>query len=651
VQLVDQLLLDRVVGPRAGDQLQYRTMKSGMRLFGVALLCLSAGAANLTFRSVPPPRAIVYELPADEASARVVRLLTGGASKIAPGAPLIDASTFSDVALREQLSGTFLLVTLLDAHSRILRDVTQPMPFHIADGRLAFLDFIGPVNDLRVTFVGRNPYGKGSVVVYAAAAPALLEAMDSPPPDFSYRISSGTRPPRQGCYDEHFSPTPWAPKTGVTVAEAREDLEQYFATLERVHPNLFGNADRGEYPRIRQRALDEAVAKVDAGGLIHKADFMAALSHAAAFFQDGHTHLEAPLSPESLKQKQLPPFFLDVRDGHWMIAAANDPALRGLELTAVDGQPILEIFRPVLERTSGETAIFRMAMAAYMQPFSIEHTALVQTAPASYRLALRDGAGREIVRTALSVDFAHYWALLPASARERWQNQAATHVEFPGDSKIARLIYPAFHDSEADRKSIDEAFRKIRDNGATDLIVDLRGNGGGTDTIADVLFSYLYSGPFRQFSEYRVKVSKDVFPDKLPGPEGSTLPHPIGETSHARPEAFFKGRVYLLTDHMTFSTAVSFTTMFRDYRVGKSLGFETGGVPVCSGESKNFTLRHSGIAFTVSDKMFWPPKPRPGDDRHGVIPDVPFTREMLAPYAIEPDPVLAYALQFVRAEN
>lgn len=88
--------------------------------------------------------------------------------------------------------------------------------------------------------------------------------------------------------------------------------------------------------------------------------------------------------------------------------------------------------------------------------------------------------------------------------------------------------------------------------------------------------------------------------------------------------------------------------MFRDYRAGMIVGYETGGVPICYGESIGFHLKNSRIEFTVSDKMFWPSEPRPGDDEHGVLPDVPLNAELLEPYRSDPDPVLAFTLAYLR---
>jgi len=55
-------------------------------------------------------------------------------------------------------------------------------------------------------------------------------------------------------------------------------------------------------------------------------------------------------------------------------------------------------------------------------------------------------------------------------------------------------------------------------------------------------------------------------------------------------------------------------------------------VPVCFGEALPMKLRNSGIRYSISDKQFFSPKPRPGDDKHGVLPDIELTDELLRPY-------------------
>ena len=77
-------------------------------------------------------------------------------------------------------------------------------------------------------------------------------------------------------------------------------------------------------------------------------------------------------------------------------------------------------------------------------------------------------------------------------------------------------------------------------------------------------------------------------------------------------------------------------------------GLEIGRGAGSFGDVFGLTLTHSRIPAGVSHKQFLGPRPRPGDDRHGILPDVPMSRELLRPYREEQDPVLAFAVERIR---
>ena len=167
--------------------------------------------------------------------------------------------------------------------------------------------------------------------------------------------------------------------------------------------------------------------------------------------------------------------------------------------------------------------------------------------------------------------------------------------------------------------------------------------------MGDYIFRHIYAGKFEQFSKVR-QPSKD--PRNL-GIIHATFDMPdaffdVWKRTADKLDALFNGRVWLLVDNNTFSSAVGFAAMFRDYGVGKIVGYETGGVPVCFGDTYQFFLNNSGIECGVSCKQFFCSKPRPGDDEHGVLPDVPLCAELLANFRGETDPVLAYTLSYIR---
>jgi C-terminal processing protease CtpA/Prc len=240
----------------------------------------------------------------------------------------------------------------------------------------------------------------------------------------------------------------------------------------------------------------------------------------------------------------------------------------------------------------------------------------------------------------------------------RQLQEKGTQVYFLDSDKVAYLVYPSFREQDPER-SIDNAFQAIKDKKPQDLIIDIRGNGGGDSINGDYLFSYLYAEKFRQYSKVRLKVSEEIMSDpeqlrheeilsEYAGLAGLTQTLRIEERSMPKPNAFFTGRVFLLVDNGSFSAAVGFATAFRDYNVGTILGYETGGVPISFGNFYNLELRNSGLFCTISIKQHFNSTPRPGDDEHGLIPDIPMTSELLKPYQSEDDPVLAYTLDHIK---
>jgi hypothetical protein len=111
----------------------------------------------------------------------------------------------------------------------------------------------------------------------------------------------------------------------------------------------------------------------------------------------------------------------------------------------------------------------------------------------------------------------------------------------------------------------------------------------------------------------------------------------------------FTGRVWLLVDHRTFSAANLFSDAFQKHKVGKILGYETGQpADICGDPVLFFTLKRSGIPYRVSSSANFLSNPAPGTVEHGVLPDVPFDRRTLASFRDDPDPELAFTLDYIR---
>jgi len=637
-----------------------------MRHLSVALVALFLGLATghagdlLVGNFATRAHIIVYELPGvppDQA-----RMLAGVMKQRLPQAEVIDAGAASENELREKLKRTFLLVTTLDTNSRLLPLVAQPLPLKLEGGSLRWDEFAAPAKDLRVDFIGRNPYGVGYSAVIAVGSISLLNGSDDW--QYSYAIKNSDGALRRGTYDEEFTPTIHGRLKG---ADARADVGEFFATLERIHADPFARVTEQDYRRMKDQTFSGLEARMDKDGQVSTEDLAYLLKYAAAFIRDGHTEVTWSVNPyrEVMDYRRFPPFRFGFENGRFFISGAVDPSLLGLELVAVNGAPIVEFLRPALERNSGEIFTWRGTRLAASQDFWMWFTNLAGKTEGCCKLKLRDASGVESDRTVEPVTVAQY-RRIPLAAGRKLPPRNGTRVQFFDSGKVAQFLYPAFNYSEAEIRKIGDIFRQIREAKSEDVIVDLRSNGGGEVPMGSLIFSYLSPKPVDQFTSGRMKISPEAVQDLLGGillarngavltvTDTNAMAKEFAEGFDAMKQSPkqrepFGGRVWLLVDHRTFSAANIFSVAFRDHKIGQILGYETGQpADICGDPVISFTLRHSGIPYRVSASANFVSNPVPGAVEHGVLPDVPFDRKVLAPFQNEADPELAYTLDYIQ---
>lgn len=125
-----------------------------------------------------------------------------------------------------------------------------------------------------------------------------------------------------------------------------------------------------------------------------------------------------------------------------------------------------------------------------------------------------------------------------------------------------------FNDSEAFRTFADSMFSTLKTENISNLIIDIRKNGGGNSSIGDELCQYISPVPFEQFEKTIVKttpttlklmqqcygeLSKD---DSIYGTKSYTIDSLKGLREN---NLRYTGKVYLLISHFTFSSASSFS--------------------------------------------------------------------------------------------
>lgn len=209
------------------------------------------------------------------------------------------------------------------------------------------------------------------------------------------------------------------------------------------------------------------------------------------------------------------------------------------------------------------------------------------------------------------------------------------------------------------KAELESIFEQIQHDSLTNLIIDIRNNPGGNSELADILTSYVYDKPYRANSKIIIKRSEQYYSylrgyfswwfrpflkfvkqiEEYKNTSIGDLYEDIkGNKNSINTKYRFKGNKYLLINSNTFSTALGFATVFKDYNIGKIIGEPTKSEVNEFGDIYPFDLPNSGLWVWCSAKRYIRPS---GDMTEGGLkPDI-FVED-------ENDEILKYTRDFIK---
>jgi hypothetical protein len=194
----------------------------------------------------------------------------------------------------------------------------------------------------------------------------------------------------------------------------------------------------------------------------------------------------------------------------------------------------------------------------------------------------------------------------------------------------ARLVIKSFQTSRFKsgdyKKYIDSFFLELKKKETPNLIIDLRGNWGGSANLAAHLFTYLIKEPTPYFE-------KAMF---LFG--GLKKPLKPAENS-------YNGKVFVLADGASFSTSGHLASLIKYHGLGTFIGEESGGGAVVTDGGKSITLKNTKIRAYCATTVFKTAVEGLPEGR-GVIPDL-VVRPSLEDYLKGNDPQLKKTLELI----
>jgi hypothetical protein len=262
--------------------------------------------------------------------------------------------------------------------------------------------------------------------------------------------------------------------------------------------------------------------------------------------------------------------------------------------------------------------------------------------------------------------------------------QSKYHFTFL-DTGIAQLTVHSFGIGSGPRSPLHKAYLQFLDScfgilkarGTPVLIVDIRGNGGGSDPNDMVTFSYLAQAPFRENvgafvsfqkipywkymnypgSFFKRLIAKQVFTRRIRkefciSRDGVYYQGHHSNNTPRMPQAnAFKGQVFLLVDERVASAASMFTALVRGRTQATVIGAETnGGYYGHNGHQPvEYILPHTGIVtdFSIVNLVQDVPMMASQPYGYGIMPDYEPKRSV-ADFLANRDVVLEVALHLAR---
>lgn len=415
-----------------------------------------------------------------------------------------------------------------------------------------------------------------------------------------------------------------------TVAEYHEDLDQLERTLKQVHPNAL--------KFISERELSDLIAEKKA--LINEqttyAEFSWICSAVVASVNCSHSNVDRFWQKNQMLPMEMR-FPLQTRliDGRLYVVDPLNNADRVSvedEVVLINGLKINEVMAKIYPHISSQGFI----VTSKVHEFNMWSTGMIAYGlgfPKVYEVSIAGKPQPVKLRKAERIQD-------PQRDRTKADCGGDLCLEFLDiDKKVAKLTIASFNyypwnTLDVFTKFIDESMAALIDHGTAHLMIDVRGNGGGSSESSMHLLKYLIDKPFLYFSRAEA-------PGKTEKNEGEKIQTPF--------ENGYRGKLYFIMDGRGTSTTGHFMSIVKDRKLGVIVGEELGSNQFCSADRKQCRLSNSKLQYSlainthVSSATSLP-------DEVGILPDH-YVSQSIKEYVAGQDAVYDYTVNLIRDQT
>jgi hypothetical protein len=439
-----------------------------------------------------------------------------------------------------------------------------------------------------------------------------------------------------------------------SLADVQKDYSVFQGLLEESHPSLYWYTSKDSMDRY----FDEGYLRLKDS--MTEPDFRKVLGYVAAKINCGHTTVRPSknysTTIDSARLKVFP-LSLKIWDDTVVVAAnliRKDSVLtRGAVVKKINERPVSEIVDTLSKYISadGYNLTHKWQTLSNRGYFGSIYTSLFGLS-SKYNIEYIDSTG-QISSTTIPVynpiTDTNNFARTNLSSRRRQelskreskqlQFRAARSLRFDSANHIAFIDLNTFSRGSQIKKFLRSSFESFQKNKTGYLVIDVRGNGGGTVTNSTAITRYLAKEPFKvadslyaikRKSKYGNYIENNFFNRLFMGlfarqKKDGYYHFGYFERHYFKPKKknHFDGKVYIITGGNSFSATTLFVTSLMKQENVIIVGEETGGGAY--GNSAwlipEVTLPRTGVRFRLPLFRLVIDKNIPKDGR-GVLPEI-----------------------------
>ena len=440
----------------------------------------------------------------------------------------------------------------------------------------------------------------------------------------------------------------------------RTSLEEGYPGMSRYNSKIFTDSLFDSSEKQLQKEMSER-------------EYFLFLSKIVMQLHDGHMDVyPTEKTLEKLANRECTIPFQAFISGQKMYVQKNysnfsDKELLGAEIISINGQPVSSIIAEVLKictsdgnnetnkfkrlESSGLLTQYLFYLQGYTETYKIEYVPFNDTMTKSSTLK---GITFENL---LKIRKSKYPGVKQLPAEFKLLTSATAYL------KIASFNEADYENSKMDFPALlKSSFETINSKGMKNLILDLRGNGGGTDEYGKILFSYFINHEFMYYTSLIINKPEFNFMKYTDQPEMKipedairindvgtydVIDHPnVGMQKNSTPN--YSGKLFILIDGNCFSTTSECLSMLHSYTSAVFIGEESGGgyYGNCSGSVPQLILSNSLLQIGIPlMKYSMAVKEYKYKDR-GVIPDYKIS-PTIKDKILSHDPELEFAKKLI----